>query len=231
MKDEEKIKPSKKKILTRVLIAAACLLVIAAITLAIVFTVGRPANQLVDSGSGSQNENDNNQDENGGSQNPGGNTGNQGQEQTPGGSQESSSKYEFIVPVKDVNLIRSHEFGYDKTMDWYCLHEGMDFSAAAGTEVYAAVDGTVVEITTKDVDILYGDSVTLEHANGVRTVYTFIDIDPSIKVGTTVNRGQKLGTVAAACGVENADGDHLHFEVFKSGESVDPDEYLNILTK
>ena len=234
MKDQEKIKPSKKKVLLRILIVAACLLVIAAITLAIVFSVGGNTNQLAEGPDNSQTDNPGNQGDGGNSGNQGqipdgGDSGNEGQ--NPDQSQDTSSQYDFISPVKDVNVARSYEFGYDKTMDWYCLHEGMDFSAAAGTQVFAAVDGTITEITSKDVDILCGDSITIEHANGLKTVYMFLDVDPDLKVGAKVSRGDVIGTVAAANGVENADGEHLHFEVFKNGESVDPDEYLNVLSK
>ena len=142
---------------------------------------------------------------------------------------DTSSKYEFITPVKDVELLKAHVFAYDKTMDWYCLHEGMDFIATAGTEVLAAVDGEIEDITLNDE--LYGSVITIKHENGVETVYKFVTPVEGLKKGDTVNRGDVIATVASFKGVENEDGDHLHFEVYKNGDVVDPDEYLFIISK
>lgn len=142
---------------------------------------------------------------------------------------DTSSKYEFITPVKDVELLKAHVFAYDKTMDWYCLHEGMDFIAEAGTEVLAAVDGEIAEIEVND--DLYGSVITIKHADGVETVYKFVTPVSGLKKGDTVNRGDVIATVASFKGVEHEDGDHLHFEVYKAGEVVDPDDYLFIISK
>lgn len=142
---------------------------------------------------------------------------------------DTSSKYEFITPVKDVELLKAHVFAYDKTMDWYCLHEGMDFIAKAGTEVFAAVDGEIANIETNDE--LYGSVITIKHENGVTTVYKFVTPVEGLKKGDTVNRGDVIAKVASFKGVEHEDGDHLHFEVYKNDEVVDPDEYLFIVSK
>lgn len=142
---------------------------------------------------------------------------------------DTSSKYEFITPVKDVELLKAHVFAYDKTMDWYCLHEGMDFIAEAGTEVLAAVDGEIAEIELND--DLYGSVITIKHAGGIETVYKFVTPVSGLKKGDTVNRGDVIATVAPFKGVEHEDGDHLHFEVFKDGEVADPDDYLFIISK
>jgi len=209
MKDKQKTKPAKKKILTLYLILAASILVIAAITVSVIFGVNWDRNDNVIDG---------------GTNNPGG-------DEDPDDKDpvDTSTQYEFIVPVKDVQLSQAHVFWHDKTMNWFRLHEGMDFSAAQGTEVYAAVDGTVLAVTTSDA--YYGGTVTLSHAGEVKTVYAFIDPAEELKVGDKVNRGDVIGKVAKACGVESKEGDHLHFEVYKNDKVVDPDEYLDIIQK
>lgn len=142
---------------------------------------------------------------------------------------DTSTKYEFITPVRDVELLKAHVFAYDKTMDWYCLHTGMDFIAAAGTEVLAAVDGVVADIKTDD--DFYGATITINHENGVTTVYKLVTPVKGLKAGDEVNRGDVIATVASFKGLENEDGDHLHFEVYKDNEVVDPDDYLFIVSK
>lgn len=211
---KEKIKPSKKKILTYYLIMAACLLVAAAVTVGVVFGVKKPNNP-------GQIENppaDENQPK---PDNP--------DDGNDGPTVDTTTSYVFIVPVSNGDLGQTNVFCYDKTLDRYAEHKGMDFSAKAGTDVLAAVDGTVVSIFTKDQ--LYGAVITIQHDNGMKTVYKYIDPVETLKVGATVNRGDVIATVAAATGAENMEGDHLHFEVYENGEQIDPDLKLNIISK
>lgn len=220
MKENTTNKPTKKRRLLFWLVALACLLTVAAITVGVIFGVRNNASNLtIDSGTGNEDEHtppDDGDDKD--------DDGEQG-----GGSVDTSTMYEFQPPVENVTLIKSHEFGYDKTMDWYCLHQAMDFGAPAGTKVLAAVDGTVANIKTSD-ELNYA-VIELEHANGLTTVYKFVEPESGLKVGQKVSRGQVIGAVAAAYGAENADGDHLHFEVFKEGSAEDPDDYLHINSK
>lgn len=208
MKNKEKTKPTKKKILLYYLILAACLIVIAAITIGVVFAV--KANRASDF------------------------TLDTPKEEEPGDGEEppvedTSSKYEFITPVKNVVLRHAHTFDYNATMDYYRMHRGMDFTADEGTDVFACVDGVVTEIITNS--DLYGSIIKVSHANDIETVYKFVVPSTGLKVGSTVNRGDTIATVAKATGVEVAEGDHLHMEVFQKGKSVDPDTYLKIIAK
>ena len=218
--NKTKSKSTKKTKLLFWLTLAACLLIIAAIVVGIVFgTRGVRQNLTIDN---STNQGDDNKDDHG--QNPPDDG-----DDNNGDSVDTSSQYEFISPIEHVSLIKTHEFGYDKTMDWYRLHQAMDFGAEAGTPVLAAVDGTIVSVVVDD--YLDYAIVEISHANDLKTVYKFIDPDSNLKAGQKVNRGQVIGTVAAASGRENADGEHLHFEVYKANEIVDPDDYLNLTTK
>lgn len=221
MSENTTTKPTKKKKLLFWLILAASLLIIAAIVVGIVFGVRGSRNNLTIDNPPTDHEGDNSGDEGNNPPDDGGNE--------DGDSVDTSSQYEFISPIENVSLIKTHEFAYDRTMDWYRLHQAMDFSAPAGTEVMAAVDGTIVSIIESD--MLDYAVVKISHANDLTTVYKFIDPVEGLKVGQKVNRGQVIGTVAVASGSENADGEHLHFEVYKAGECVDPDDYLNLTTK
>lgn len=219
-------KSTKRRKLLYWLLAAAFLLIVAAITLGLVFGLRGNSQTLADNQQQIPDEGNNppqiNPDE-------GNNPPEEGNNPPEGGDKDTSSQYEFIVPVKEVNLIKSHEFNWDNTMSWYALHQAMDFGAPAGTEVMAAVDGKITSIVTSDV--LDYAVIKIEHANNLTTVYKFLDPAEGLEVGQQVSRGQVIGRIATASGVENADGDHLHFEVWKEGVAVDPDEYLNITSK
>lgn len=208
---KEKIKPSKKKILTYYLIMAACLLVAAAVTVGVVFGVKKPGGTIekppVDNPDNKPGEPDDKPDK----------------------PVDNTTSYIFIVPIKNGNLAQANVFCYDKTLDRYATHKGMDFSAEAGAEVLAAVDGTVVSIFKNDQ--LYGAVITIKHDNGMQTVYKYIDPVETLNVGDKVNRGDVIATVAKATGAENKEGDHLHFEVYENGNQIDPDDKLNITSK
>ena len=99
-------KPTKKKIVMYYLILAACLVVIASVTVGIVFAVrNRNADNFID--------NDTQQPDDG--NNPGGDNpddGNEDEDDKP-----TDAAYVFVSPVADIDLLQSHVFGYDKTLD------------------------------------------------------------------------------------------------------------------
>ena len=212
MKNKQNTKPTKKRILMYYLILAACLLVIAAITVGVVFGV-KPASNgpTIDVGQTNPEPPDTDPDD--------------GKDPV----QDTSSKYDFITPVKNVVVSQANVFWHNQTLDIYHQHEGMDFQCAAGTEVLAAVDGTIKRIYTDS--RLYGAMIEIEHENGIKTVYKFIEPNENLRAGAAVNRGDVIGKVAAATGVENADGDHLHFEVYQNSKIQDPDIYLKLISK
>ena len=209
-------KNNKKKLLTYYLILGACILLIAAVTVTVVFAVRNNGNSFeIDNGGTTD---DGNQDEDGDDEDD---------DDQP--TADVASVYVFIAPVSVMDVINDYTFYYNKTLDCYHYHTGLDMAAEAGTEVVACVDGTVESITVGD--LLDGTKVVLSHADGVKTSYYFIDAAEGLEVGDTVKRGDVIGTVAEPAGSEYKEGAHLHFEVSKNGETVDPNEYLDISEK
>lgn len=205
--------PNKKKVLRYYLILAASILVIAAITVTVIFAVNRGDNSLVIDGSQTE-QPDKKPDDN-----------------PPDVDDKPTinTKTDFLIPVETVNLTNSFVFGEDKTLKYWHYHTGIDLTADEGAKVFACIDGTVESITTDA--ILDGTVITLSHENGLKTVYMFVDANSALKVGDSVNRGSVIGTVAAAGGKEYKEGPHLHFEVLKNGDYADPEDYLDIDNK
>ena len=218
--NEQNNKDKKKKLLTYYLILGACLLLIAAVTVTVIFAVRNADNSFqIDGGNDSVIDGDDDDD---GDQPSDGDDNDQP-------SEDVSSQYEFIAPVTNMDVVNDYTFYYNKTLDCYHYHTGLDMAAEAGTEVVACVDGTVESITVGDV--LDGTKIVLSHADGVKTSYYFIDAAENLKVGDSVKRGDVIGTVAEPTGSEYKEGAHLHFEVEKNGSVVDPNEYLDIADK
>lgn len=230
--NEEK-KKNKKKVLTFYLVLAACILVIAAITVTTIFAVndwgqsdividnGNDNTTVIDSGDTDNSADDGSDTADAPTVTP--------DDSSDGGDEPVSTDDTFAMPVTNVNLVTSYEFGKDVTLGHYHFHTGLDLAADAGTEVMACLDGTVTAIT--EADGLDGATVTLSHDDGLTTVYTFVDKVEGLEVGDSVKRGEVIGTVSEACGKEYKVGAHLHFEVFKNGELTDPEEYLDVSTK
>ncbi|WP_144411230.1 M23 family metallopeptidase [Curtobacterium sp. MR_MD2014] len=98
-------------------------------------------------------------------------------------------------------------------------HHGLDFAAASGTPVVAAMPGRVVSAGPLGG---YGNQVLLAHPDGTQTRYghlSRIDVLP----GQTLSAGEQLGAVGST-GVST--GPHLHFEVIVGGTPIDPAPWL-----
>lgn len=135
----------------------------------------------------------------------------------------------FYSPLSESVALNQYGFYYNKTLNCYHLHDGIDFAAEAGSIVYAAEDGVVQEVFASD--LICGGKIVVKHANDVCTVYEYVDVAADLKEGDSVTRGQAIGTVASAVGAEYKEGAHLHFEVIENGESVDPTAYLTLEEK
>ncbi|MGU3410442.1 M23 family metallopeptidase [Microbacterium sp. M1A1_1b] len=99
-------------------------------------------------------------------------------------------------------------------------HQGLDFAAATGTPVVAAMPGRVV---SAGVSGGYGNQVLVQHAGGLQTRYGHLSrID--VAVGQVVTAGERVGAVGSS-GVST--GPHLHFEVIVGGRPVDPAAWLD----
>ena len=135
----------------------------------------------------------------------------------------------MISPLGTVTVSNDFGFYYNQTLNKYYEHQGVDFVANAGTEVLAVASGTVESIY-KD-DVLSGTEITLDHGDGRKSVYRFVEEAEGLKVGDTVAQGDVIATVAEANGDEYKDGAHLHFEIHEDGKTVDPTLHLTLEEK
>ncbi|GGN93035.1 M23 family metallopeptidase [Saccharibacillus kuerlensis] len=100
-------------------------------------------------------------------------------------------------------------------------HTGVDMAGPQGTAIHAAEGGVV---TVAQWWNGYGNTVIIDHGNGVWTLYGHIrDGGLLVSPGQTVQRGQKIAEMGST---GNSTGPHLHFEVRINGEPVDPNPYL-----
>lgn len=112
---------------------------------------------------------------------------------------------------------------YSETLKEWITHMGIDIKAEKTTVVKSAEDGTVKSIKN---DPRYGITVVIEHSKGYTTIYSNLLTAEFVKEGEKVVKGQTIGTVGNTATFEIVDDPHLHFEILKDGEYVDPNLYI-----
>ncbi|SDH53534.1 Peptidase family M23 [Pseudomonas flavescens] len=99
------------------------------------------------------------------------------------------------------------------------VHKGVDFAAKAGSEVVAVGAGVVTFAGRRNG---YGNTVEISHADGYVTLYAH-NRSNRVQVGDLVQRGQAIATVGST---GRSTGNHVHFEVSRNGQLVNPHSYI-----
>jgi len=107
------------------------------------------------------------------------------------------------------------------TQPWYSWHRAIDIANKSGGNILAADAGTVVVAGWPD-NWGYGNRIMIDHGNGFQTLYAHLS-KISVAVGQTVRRGDVIGAMGST---GRSTGTHLHFEIRKSGATVNPLNYL-----
>jgi len=117
----------------------------------------------------------------------------------------------------------AEELVFSETMQDWRVHEGIDLAAEEGAEVIAAADG-VVELAGDDG--MMGVCVLLQHPDGTKTYYANLKEEGLPEVGAEIYAGQVIGQVGKTAGAEIAEPSHLHFELRKGEERLNPHDHL-----
>lgn len=131
----------------------------------------------------------------------------------------------FSLPLAQGSFWISSRFGPRRRPDGSPdFHYGLDLAANKGTPIYAARTGVVVYAGW---DNGYGNTILIKHGTHFKTRYAHLD-RIFIKIGDTVARGVRIGSVGATGHIrkKGGDGSHLHFEVHYRGKRVDPVQFL-----
>lgn len=143
-----------------------------------------------------------------------------------------------IQPVNNEELTRMAS-GYGYRTDPFTkvrkFHYGMDFTAPRGTPVYASGDGIVKRADNRASG--YGRHIRIDHGYGYVSLYAHL-YKYNVRVNQRVKRGDLIGFVGSS---GRSEAPHLHYEVFKDGERINPinfyygnlsaEEFNNLLEK
>lgn len=119
--------------------------------------------------------------------------------------------YAYPVPK---NVKMNSAYGWRATFGKF--HYGADFAADFGTPIFAAAAGTVSFAGWNDGG--FGNLVILDHDNGDKTYYAH-NQKILVKVGQKVQQGQQIAEMGST---GFSTGPHLHFEIHRGGQRIDP---------
>lgn len=131
---------------------------------------------------------------------------------------EAISNSFFVFPVEEkVCKAFSTTPVYDETMEDWRIHKGTDFAAEKGADVVSVGDGKVVRVVS---DPAWGYYVEIDHGAFIAR-YCSLEQGHCVGIDDIVARGDIIGRLAdIPC--ESAAQSHLHFEIIKDGECIDP---------
>jgi murein DD-endopeptidase MepM/ murein hydrolase activator NlpD len=124
-----------------------------------------------------------------------------------------------ISPVKNPTLVSGFGMRYHPIYKILRRHTGVDIIGKKGTPIYATADGTV---SSEQEGTGYGITVLINHGWGYQTLYAHLS-KKNVKAGQKVKRGDVIGYMGST-GLSV--GIHLHYEVIKNGEKVNPIHYF-----
>ena len=118
---------------------------------------------------------------------------------------------------------KTSDFGnrYDPYYRVWQLHAGTDFAAGSGTPIRAAASGRVIRAGWNGG---YGRMVEVDHGGGLTTRYAHLS-KVLVGVGDKVEAGDELGETGSS---GRSTGPHLHYEVRRNGEAVNPVPFIKV---
>jgi murein DD-endopeptidase MepM/ murein hydrolase activator NlpD len=126
----------------------------------------------------------------------------------------------FAMPVRGSYRLTSG-FGYrrDPINGGRRLHAGTDFAGARGTPIHAAGAGTVIFAGRQRG---YGNMIEIRHSNGFTTRYAHLS-RIRVSQGERVSHGERIGDMG---NTGRSTGTHLHYEVRRNGDPVNPMTFI-----
>ncbi len=101
-------------------------------------------------------------------------------------------------------------------------HKGIDLANRAGGYIFSAGQGHIVSNGRRNG---YGNTIEIDHGNGVRTLYGHMaQTNTRLRPGTWVAAGTAIGRMGQT---GNASGIHLHYELTINGQHANPLQYGN----
>lgn len=135
------------------------------------------------------------------------------------GRRTQPKSYLANMPVRSGYVTSTYGYRSDPFTGRTAFHGGIDFAGPEGTHVYAVAPGIVTWAGEKTG---YGIMVEVSHGDGMSTRYAHAS-RAAVKVGDLVGKDQLVAYMGST---GRSTGPHLHYEVLRNGDQVDPATYI-----
>ena len=129
----------------------------------------------------------------------------------------------FVLPVagKIYSAFSGDELVYNRTLDDWRTHNGIDITAPHNDPVKAGASGTVAAVYE---DGMLGTVIEINHGDYTAR-YCGLNAKTFVKEGDSVKQGTTIGSVGEIT-MEVAEESHIHLEIIKEGKNINPDKIL-----
>ncbi|HHZ08349.1 MAG TPA: M23 family metallopeptidase [Rhizobiales bacterium] len=124
-------------------------------------------------------------------------------------------RYPIANPAPGVSVSSGFRIRRDPLLGTPAMHSGIDFRGAVGAPARATGKGTVVKAGWNGG---YGRMVEIDHGDGFTTRYAHLS-KVLVNVGDEVDVGDIVGRIGSS---GRSTGPHLHYEVRRNGDAIDP---------
>ena len=132
-------------------------------------------------------------------------------------SGESARRLLMKTPIEGARVTSRFGPRRHPTLGYRKNHRGVDFGARTGTPIMAAGDGVVVRANRFG---SFGNYLRIRHANGYETAYAHLHgFASGVRKGARVRQGDVVAFVGST---GRSTGPHLHYEVHRAGEALNP---------
>lgn len=130
------------------------------------------------------------------------------------------SNNSFYFPTDYLTI--TSEYGYRDLYGLKNFHNGTDFGAPQGSNIYAISSGIISYVGFYNG---YGNTIIITHSNGMKSLYGHIDENFLVSIGDKIYAHQliaKVGPTILSSGIRNGNttGPHLHLTIFDSSNST-----------
>ena len=132
-------------------------------------------------------------------------------------SGESARRLLMKTPIDGARVTSRFGPRRHPTLGYRKNHKGVDFGARTGTPIMAAGDGVVLRANRFG---SFGNYLRIRHANGYETAYAHLHgFADGVRKGARVRQGEVVAFVGST---GRSTGPHLHYEVHRRGEAINP---------
>lgn len=142
----------------------------------------------------------------------------------------STGEIQFAVPMTNAVIVKDYaddHLQFNESLNRWEIHLAIDM-LSEDKNVMSILDGTVASVECNSLD---GCVITINHSDGFVSVYSSLEEGALVVQGDKVSKGQLIGKAASTATNESLSGAHLHFQMFKDGKEVDPNNYLDLQSK